>query len=294
MMHAVSCEAVQDRLEEFHDDELTLEERVAIQGHLRDCVTCALVAAELEEVRESLRDMALALPDRTAPEADRLSRRVVERVRVEAQFSWRAEVRALFQDMHLVWAALGATAATLVCLAGSVSVLHAASQERPDSLAGLITFLANPGSNENPVRLDSRMLAPRSRTDAETFAPLPSDDAVLALSAVVTREGRVQNLELLRSSRALDVKVRPDVLLAMLDAAARMEFEPAQAGGAPVAVSMVWVLASTTVKGSSSDDVVLVRRRVDPAGAAEGPMPPKPVTPAPAVARPTTDDMSAI
>lgn len=160
MMHAVSCEAVQDRLEEFHDDELTLEERVAIQGHLRDCVTCALVATELEEVRASLRDMALALPDRTAPEADRLSRRVVERVRVEAQFSWRAEVRALFQDMHLVWAALGATAATLVCLAGSVSVLHAASQERPDSLAGLITFLANPGSNENPVRLDSRMLAP--------------------------------------------------------------------------------------------------------------------------------------
>ncbi|MCC7177875.1 MAG: zf-HC2 domain-containing protein [Acidobacteria bacterium] len=294
MMHAVSCEAVQDRLEEFHDDELTLEERVAIQGHLRDCVTCALVATELEEVRASLRDMALALPDRTAPEADRLSRRVVERVRVEAQFSWRAEVRALFQDMHLVWAALGATAATLVCLAGSVSVLHAASQERPDSLAGLITFLANPGSNENPVRLDSRMLAPRSRTDAETFAPLPADDAVLALSAVVTREGRVQNLELLRSNYALDVKVRPDVLLAMLDAAARMEFEPAQAGGAPVAVSMVWVLASTTVKGSSSDDVVLIRRRVDSVGPVEGPVPPKTVTPAPVVARPTTDDMSAI
>ncbi|MCC7031743.1 MAG: zf-HC2 domain-containing protein [Acidobacteria bacterium] len=294
MMHAVSCEAVQDRLEEFHDDELALEARVAIQGHLRDCVTCALVAAELEEVRESLRDMAQALPDRTAPEAERLSRRVVERVRVEAQFSWRAEVRALFQDMHLVWAALGATAATLVCLAGSVSVLHAASQERPDSLAGLITLLANPGSNENPVRLDSRMLAPRSRTDAETFAPLTTEDAVLALSAVVTREGRVQNLELLRSSRALDVKVRPDVLLAMLDAAARMEFEPAQAGGAPVAVSMVWVLASTTVKGSPTDDVVLIRRRVTANDVIEGPVPPKSVAPVPVVARPTTDDLSVI
>jgi hypothetical protein len=290
MMHAVSCEDVQDRLEEFHDDELTVEERVAIQGHLRDCVTCALVAAELEEVRDSLRDMALSLPDRTAPEAERMSRRVVERVRVEAQFSWTAELRALFQDMHLVWAALGATAATLICLAGSVSVLHAASQERPDSLAGLITFLANPGSNENPVRLDSRMLAPRSRTDAETFVPVSSDDAVLALSAVVTREGRVQNLELLRNDRALGVKVRPDVLLAMLDAASRMEFEPAQAAGEPVAVSMVWVLASTTVKGRPTDDVVLVRRRVV---SELGPAPPKPAAPAPPVARPTTDDMSA-
>ena len=294
MMHAVSCENVQKRLEEFHDDELTMEERVAVQGHMRDCVTCALVAAELEEVRESLRDMALALPDRTAPEAERLSRRVVERVRVEAQFSWTAEVRALFQDMHLVWAALGATAATLVCLAGSVSVLHAASQERPDSLAGLITFLANPGSNENPVRLDSRMLAPRSRTDAEAFVPISSDDAVLAVSAVVTREGRVQNLELLRNDRALGVKVRPDVLLAMLDAASRVEFEPAQAGGAPVAVSMVWVLASTTVKGSPNDDVVLVRRRVAVFGPEQGPAPRKPVAPAPVVARPATDDMSSI
>lgn len=292
MMHAVSCEAVQDRLEEFHDDELALQERVAIQGHLRDCVTCALVAADLEEVRESLRAMALALPDRTAPEAERMSRRVVERVRVEAQFSWRAEMRSLFQDMHLVWAALGATAATLVCLAGSVSVLHAASQERPDSLAGLITFLANPGSNQNPVRLDSRMLAPRSRTDAETFAPLPSDNAVLALSAVVTREGRVQNLELLRPDRALGVKVRPDVLLAMLDAAARMEFEPAQAGGAPVAVSMVWVLASTTVKGST-EDVVLIRRRVEPADL-PGPVAPKITAPAIPPAGGPTDDMSVL
>jgi hypothetical protein len=146
-------------------------------------------------------------------------------------------------------------------------VLHAASQERPDSLAGLISFLANPGSNENPVRLDSAhagsSLAHRRRA---FMPPHAGDDAVLALSAVVTREGRVQNLELLRTDRALGVKVRPDVLLAMLDAASQVEFEPAKAGGAPVAVSMVWVLASTTVKGHPSDDVVLIRRRVDSAG----------------------------
>jgi len=76
MMHAVSCEDVQNRLEEFHDDELTMGERVAVQGHLRDCVTCALVAAELEEVRESLRDMALALPDRTSPDQAKPARPV--------------------------------------------------------------------------------------------------------------------------------------------------------------------------------------------------------------------------
>ncbi|MEZ5288488.1 MAG: zf-HC2 domain-containing protein [Vicinamibacterales bacterium] len=128
MMHAVSCEDVQNRLDEFHDDELSVEERVAIQGHLHDCVTCTLVASELQEVRASLREAALGLPDRAAPEADHLSAGVVERVRVEAQLSWTVELRSLFQDMHLVWAALGATAATLVCLIGSLSVFHATSQ----------------------------------------------------------------------------------------------------------------------------------------------------------------------
>lgn len=294
MMHAVSCGEVQNRLEEFHDGELTVEGRVAVQGHLRDCVTCALAAGELDELRDSLREAALGLPDRSAPEAEQLTKGVVERVRVEAEQSWSAEMRSLFQDMHLVWAALGATAATLVCLLGSLSVFHATSQERPDSLAGLISFLASPGSNENPVRLDSRMRAPRWRTDGEglPLSAIPGDDGVLALSAVVTREGRVQNLELLSSDRALGVKVRPDVLLAMIQAAYQVEFEPATTAstGDPIAVSMVWLLASTTVKGEPTDDLVLVRR---PSSAdLPGPQPPGKTAPAPAAAtRPVTDDM---
>lgn len=289
MMHVVSCASVQDRLDEFHDGELPLQDRVAIQGHLRDCVTCALAASELEELRLSLREMALSLPDRSDPEAERLARQVTDRVRVEAQFSWSAELKSLFQDMHLVWAALGATAATLVCLVGSISVMHATSQERPGSLAGLITLLANPGSNQNPVRLDNHMRVPQALIDAEAFLPMSSNDnAVLALSAVVTREGRVQNIEFLNPAHAAAIKVRPDVLVAMLDAASRAEFEPARAGGSPVAVSMVWLLASTTVRGDA-EEVVLIRRPVSetpPARQAE----PKAATPdgTPA-SRPSTD-----
>jgi hypothetical protein len=85
MMHAVRCEDVQDLLEEFHDDELTLEQRVAIQGHLHDCVTCALVATEFDEVRSGLREAAQQLPDRGAPEAERLPLEVIERLRLEEQ-----------------------------------------------------------------------------------------------------------------------------------------------------------------------------------------------------------------
>ena len=38
--------------------------------------------------------------------------------------------------MHLVWAGIGASVATMICLIGSASVLHAANQEQPESLAG--------------------------------------------------------------------------------------------------------------------------------------------------------------
>ena len=50
---------------------------MAIQSHLRDCVTCSLMAAEFDDLRRSLREAASQLPDRDAPEAERLPRRVV-------------------------------------------------------------------------------------------------------------------------------------------------------------------------------------------------------------------------
>ena len=42
-------------------------------------------------------------------------REVIERLRIEDQLSWASEVRSLFQDMHLVWAAIGATASFSRC-----------------------------------------------------------------------------------------------------------------------------------------------------------------------------------
>jgi hypothetical protein len=153
-------------------------------------------------------------------------------------------------------------------------VLQAASRERPDSLAGLIDYLANPGSNANPVRVDRYMSLPRAY---EPVMPTTTGDAEFAVAAVVTREGRVQNLELV-AEQARVLHVRPEVVLAMLDAAARARFEPAMAGGLPVAVSMVWLLSSTTVKGLPDYDMYLLR---PPAAAAQDSGPVAPVKPRP-------------
>jgi hypothetical protein len=278
MMHVLACERVREELQAYHDGELSIDDQVLIQGHLRDCIACAIEAAELEELGETLRTMSTSLPDREFGEVSRLPAAVLERVRVEQQLSFGSRMRGVFEDMHFVWAALGATCASIICLFASNGVLQAASRERPDSLAGIIDYLANPGSNANPVPADGWMLLPRAQFDAPM--PLSDEDAVLALSAVVTREGRVQNLELV-SEQARTLRVKPEVVLAMMDAASRARFAPAQARGETVAVSVVWLLETTTVKGRPDYDRYLVTPPVAvPVVTVVRPKPAPPVPPA--------------
>ncbi len=279
MMHARPCVDVRERLEAYHDGELALDEQVAVQGHLGECVACSLEAAQLEELSASLRYLtSVATPREGSDRALGISARVLERLGVEAQFSVTAQLRNLFQDMHLVYAGLGASLATLICVAGSASVLHAANQERPDSLAGVIAYLASSGSNANPLRLDADMMQPRAITGGAV--EMSEGDAAFALAAVISREGRIQNLEVVGADTSLPVK--HDVLVAMLNEASRAKFEPAQERwGNTVAVNMVWLLASTTVRARQS---VMPLPRPWPAPLAvpmARPIEPKPVPQAP-------------
>ena len=80
---------------------------------------------------------------------------------------------------------------------------------------------------------------------------------LFALAAVVTREGRVRNLELLLqdSGRA---PVGGQAIVDLLDAASQMRFEPARAGGAPAQ------LAQTLVRGLLEPPAVIARPRGAP------------------------------
>jgi hypothetical protein len=253
MMHEHPCTDVRERLEAFYDGELAVDERIAIQNHLGECVACSLAAEELGTLGASLRELAAQSADRTSDEPLRISARVLERLRVEEQFSMRSQVIALFQDMHLVWAGLGATVATMICVIGSASVLHAANQQQPGSFANVISILASPGSNENPMRLNYEMMAPRA-VSAAPIEMRSEEDSEYALSAVVSREGRVQGVEVINQSRSKDRSVN-----AMLNEAYRVQFAPAQARGDAVAVSMVWLVASTTVKGRPDTNMEALR-----------------------------------
>ena len=104
------------------------------------------------------------------------------------------------------------------------------------------------------------MLAPRPLEVSSALAAIPEEEAVYAVAAVVTREGRVSNYELLHwvreplANRAGPSESDEDEVTAVLNAVKHSRFEPAQTVDGVVAVNMVWLLARTTVKASTKAD----------------------------------------
>jgi hypothetical protein len=72
---------------------------------------------------------------------------------------------------------------------------------------------------------------------------------------VVSREGRVQGVELINNRP----HAKHRAVNAVLHDAYRVQFAPAQARGDAVAVSMVWFVANTTVKGRA-EDIEMLRK----------------------------------
>lgn len=243
-MKVLTCAAVRRRLTAFHDGELSAHDLLAVEGHLEGCPRCAAEAAALTSLGDALRASAAEPGD----DLRGLRADILSRVKAERDASVAARFGRLFEDLHLVWIGLAATAATLICSAVTLSALQFGSPERSDSLAALIGQLgATPGSNQNPVRLDSGVRFPSVNKD--DFMPaiaVSQQEAVLALAAVVTKEGRVGGFEVLANEGD-----RREVL-ALLDAIARARFAPAEFGGAPVAVNVIWLVSHTTVRGKAS------------------------------------------
>jgi hypothetical protein len=242
-----SCSEVRSLIQGFHDRELSIQDQIAVQSHLVDCAVCAAEVQRLAQIGDALRQNAATFSSgRTSGAGFRAG--VISRLKAERNESLAAQVGRMFEDLHLVWAGLGATAATLACVAAMLGLLHYASPERADSLAGVLAVMSSPGSNDNPVALDGRMLVPRVDPAAIMPAMLvrsaPTDqDVVFALAGVVTREGRLVDLSIV-GARDSDRASIATLINSVSDA----RFEPARYAGSPVAVNLVWLLAHTTVR----------------------------------------------
>jgi hypothetical protein len=259
-MRVLICEEARPLLEEYHDDELPVGDLVAVRAHLEWCGECSAVFADLRLMRGLVRATApgqalLEQEDRTSFQSG-----VISRARAEERVSWSGRAREVLDDMHIVYAGIGAAAATVFCVLVLMSMMRFATHERPDSLAAIVSLLATPktanqganapGTNQNPVAVDARMLMPRALDQLFLSAASASDDSVFTLSAVVTREGRLVNLEWHSPSGRTPKRGsrEAEALDTLLSTASLARFEPARVAGLPIAVNMIWLVANTTVR----------------------------------------------
>jgi len=204
-MKVLICEETRPLLEEYHDDELPVGDQIAVRAHLEWCDECSAVFADLRLMRGFVR---AAAPGQVLPERedrDTFQATVISRARAEERVSWSARLRDVLDDTHILYAGLGAAAATVFCVLILLSMMRFATRERPDSLAAIVSLLASPkvekvdenapGTNKNPVVVDARMLMPRALDQLFLAAASATDESAFTLSAVVTREGRLLNLE---------------------------------------------------------------------------------------------------
>ena len=251
-MTLMTCSSVRRRLHAFYDRELPVRELIAIEGHVGTCSTCTRELRAISLIGDGLR---LAAAPGPADDWTGLQPGVISRMRAEYNESLSARAQRFIDDVHLVWIGLASATATLV-LAGSILSILASASWRPDSLAGQFAVHgAKAGSNLNPASLDGRgldlgptpVLVPTVPEYGVVYATLlgakvSEEDVMIPLSAKVTTEGYVENIEMLNSEAS------PSQIHDIVDALSRGRILPAHYGDAPVAVNLVWLLASTTVR----------------------------------------------
>jgi len=252
-MKPLTCAATRWKLQAYHDGELAVCDQIAVGAHLEWCGDCSNRLAQMRLIQTVLRASAPGRrPGLSGDEAAAFTAALVNRSKAERDQSLVVRLRDMFDDMHLVYAGLGAAAATVACVVIMLGMMRFATRERPDSLAAIVNFLANPGSNANPDVIDSGNRSPLVQMPRTVDASIsdsysPQEDAFFALAAVVTREGTITNLEMLRAS-GLRGAAEAQAIEKLMDAMSRARFEPAQVAGLPVAVNMVWLVARTTVR----------------------------------------------
>jgi anti-sigma factor RsiW len=257
-MKPLTCAAARRRLHAFCDGELPVSEQIAVESHIDWCDACAQIVAEVRLVGSALRVGALGRDWLSQDEAVALAAAVVGRRSAEQELSWIVRARRLFEDMHFVYAGLGAAAAAGVCIVIMLSMMRFATAGRPDSLAALFDLMATPGSSANTTAIDP---ASYQRWSARFQAANESaeEDAVFALSAIISRDGSLANIHRLRSNRHKATREQANLIEALVDAVTRARIEPASIDAARTNGNMVWFVTRTTVRATkmAGADVVL-------------------------------------
>ena len=254
-MKALTCSAARRRLQAFHDAELAVPDQIAVEAHLDWCDECAATLRDLRTMRSALHAIVPRSGALTNEDAPGFTAAVVNRLKAENDRSFIVRLRAAFDDMHFVYAGAGAAMATVACLLIMLGMMRfATNEQRPDSLAAIVSMLATP--LECQVGNDPLDVSTCRERWVERFQranELAEQDAVFTLEAVLTQQGRLQNLSLMRTSRHRAAPGQVKLIEGLLDAVTRSRLESGQAQ--PVSLSMnnmLWLVERQTVRAAKA------------------------------------------
>jgi putative zinc finger protein len=271
-MKPLNCAATRRRLNAYHDRELGISDQIAVTAHLEWCDECADALDDMRAVGRVLQGMGHGRAVMTNEEAATFNAAVVNRVRAERQVSLTTQVQALFEDMHLVYAGVGATAAALVSIVIMLSMMRFATNERPDSLAAIVNVLATPLECEPGVDPSASACHERWSGRFQRANESAEQDAIFALESVITRHGRLASLELLRGGRHQTTGADAYLVERLLDVVSRARLEQAPAAPLSDVGRMVWWVEHATVRATPKppEDLPLppTKKRADKSGAA--------------------------
>jgi Putative zinc-finger len=251
----LTCAAAQQMLQAFHDRELGIPDQIAVGAHVEWCDHCAASLAELRAIGSAV-SMLAARHYRSVPlsheEAAAFNAAVVNRLKAEQEASFVARLRDMFADIRLVYAGGGAALATIVFVVIMLGMMRFATNERPDSLAAIVSLVATPLECE-PGSDTGDASACRARWEARFQRANESaeQESVFALDSAVTHQsGHLANLEVLRAGRRSAVGQARQIE-ALLDSMTRLRLEGALPLGTPVPASVLWLVERATVRASA-------------------------------------------
>lgn len=251
-MKLMTCSAVRRQLQGFHDGELPVAAQVAVQGHLDWCAACSDWLGDIQFVRAALRGGAPGRELLSHEAAAAFIAAVISRRSAEEDASVLSRLHRMFDDMHLVYAGVGAAAATAACIVIMMGMMWFAPTEHPNaspsaSLAAIMTLLQTPGS-ANAIATDAAAYA-RGTARFQAANETAAEDAVFELASVVTHGERLINLERLRTGRR-STRAQAEAIDELLESVARARIDLGPGDTPASANGMVWLVTSMTVRAT--------------------------------------------
>jgi hypothetical protein len=254
-MLTMNCTDVRRELSAYHDQELSIGERIAIADHLDNCPGCAVEADDLVEMREALQAESRAEHVAFAPMLSRVQSDILGRLAAEDSVSLATWIGELLEDRRRAFATSGASMAACVCVLVIFGVcqLGLGTKGHPDSLAALLQHEEQvwAARSETPVMLP--------RVNPETIMPAAvvnqgdGEESYSAFAALVTSEGNLSELEFLGEqgpgTGTGPLISQKQLRLDLLAAAATASFQPASRDGEPIPLNVIWIVTHRTVRG---------------------------------------------